>query len=150
MNSALSMLGLAKKAGYAQIGEEPAGAAARASKAKLIATASDAAENTVRRAKHFAKVGGTVWISLPFTKEELGNQVGRTSCAILALTDIGMAAGLAARLAAAEPERYSQLAESLGGRAEKAEIIKKQAHVHDRKKKAAGHSEPAGKRKSRN
>lgn len=48
MDSILHLVGIAKKAGRLEVGEEPVGAAARARQAKLILVASDAAENTVR------------------------------------------------------------------------------------------------------
>ena len=44
------MLGLARKAGRLEIGEEPVGAACRARQAKLVLLACDAASNTFRRA----------------------------------------------------------------------------------------------------
>ena len=46
----LSMIGLAKKAGQVDIGEEPVGSAARAKHARVILVASDAAAGSVRRA----------------------------------------------------------------------------------------------------
>ena len=45
----LHLLGLAKKAGRLEIGEEPVGALCRARHARLILLASDAAPNTRRR-----------------------------------------------------------------------------------------------------
>ena len=44
----LSLLGLAKKAGRVEVGEEPVGAAARAKKARVILVAQDAGR-TARR-----------------------------------------------------------------------------------------------------
>ena len=45
--------------------------------------------------------------------------VGRASCAMLALTDAGLAASLVKKLAAADPERYGPAYEQLGKKAEK-------------------------------
>ena len=45
----LHLIGLAKKAGKLEIGEEPVGAACRARQAKLVLLAADAAPNTFRR-----------------------------------------------------------------------------------------------------
>ena len=53
----LSMLGLAKKAGRVEIGEEPVGAAARARKARVILVAQDAGPSSQRRAFSFAETG---------------------------------------------------------------------------------------------
>ena len=102
----LHLLGLAKKAGRLEIGEEPVGAAARAHQARVLLLAADAAPNTVRRAAHFGEAGGALWLQMPFTKAELGEQLGRSSCAMLAVTDFGFAAALAEKLAARDEERY--------------------------------------------
>ena len=50
MDKLLNLIGLAKKAGKLEVGEEPVGAAARSKHARLILIASDAADNTRRRA----------------------------------------------------------------------------------------------------
>lgn len=49
MEHILSMIGLAKKAGRVEIGEEPVGSAARSRHARVILVASDAAASSVRR-----------------------------------------------------------------------------------------------------
>ena len=107
----LHLLGLAKKAGRLEIGEEPVGAAARAHQARVLLLAADAAPNTVRRAAHFGEAGGALWLQMPFTKAELGEQLGRSSCAMLAVTDFGFAAALAEKLAARDEERYGPAAQ---------------------------------------
>lgn len=98
----MHLLGLARKAGRIEVGEEPTGAACRARKARLLVLAADAADNTTRRAEHFAQAGNTLCVRIPFTKDEIGGAVGRGSCAMAALTDAGMAAGLLKKLAAAD------------------------------------------------
>ena len=85
----LHLLGLARKAGRLEIGEEPVGAVCRARQARLVLLASDAAPNTCRRAAHFGEAGNVLWLEVPFTKAELGFALGRGSCAMLALTDAG-------------------------------------------------------------
>ena len=50
-DKALGLLGLARKARYVELGEEPAGASCRSQKARLLLVASDAGEHTVRRAR---------------------------------------------------------------------------------------------------
>ena len=87
----LHLLGLARKAGRLEIGEEPVGAVCRARQARLVLLASDAAPNTCRRAAHFGEAGNVLWLEVPFTKAELGFALGRGSCAMLALTDAGFA-----------------------------------------------------------
>ena len=53
----LSLLGLAKKAGRVEVGEEPVGAAARAKKARVILVAQGAGPSSQRRAFSFAQTG---------------------------------------------------------------------------------------------
>ena len=85
------------------VGEEPVGTACRCHKGYLLLLASDAADNTIRRALHFSQAGKTICLTLPLTKEELGSGLGRTSCAMVAVTDVGFAASIAKRLAQDEP-----------------------------------------------
>ncbi|WP_300818947.1 50S ribosomal protein L7 [uncultured Oscillibacter sp.] len=109
-NNVLSLLGLALRGGRLAVGEEPAALAAKAGQARLLLTASDAAGNTLRRAEHLAEEGHCLWLVLPFTKAELGGALGRASAAIAALTDLGLAAAVAERLARLDPERYGEAA----------------------------------------
>ena len=132
MNNILSMLGLAKKAGRLEIGEEPVGAAARARDARLILLASDAADNTLRRARHFAEAGACLLTQIPATKDELGSAVGRTSCAMLAITDIGFADAVAKKLAAIDEAKYGALSEKLSVKAARAAERKKEQVRHDK------------------
>ena len=91
---ALSYLSLARKAGLAELGEEPVGDMARTGKAYLIAVAADASDHTWRRAKSFAAGTEQQCVRLPFTKEDMGIAVGRTSLAIAAVTDVLAAHGV--------------------------------------------------------
>ena len=132
MDSALHLLGIARKAGRLEIGEEPVGAAARARQARLILVAADAAENTVRRAEHFAQGGNVPHVQVPYTKGELGYAVGRASCAMLALTDVGLASALAGKLAAADPQRYGQAAQTLEEKASRALQRQREQRAHEK------------------
>lgn len=130
MDKVLSLLGLAKKAGRLVSGEEPVGGAARAHDARLILLASDAADNTVRRAKHFAEAGECLCAAVPASKDDLGRAVGRTSCAMLAITDVGFAEAAAKKLAALDAERYGELAEKLSVKAARAAERKAEQKRH--------------------
>ena len=132
MDNALKMLGLAKKAGRLEVGEEPVGAVARARKAKLLLLAQDAAENTVRRCAHFGQAGNVLFLTTPYTKAELGFAVGRTSCAMLAFTDPGFASSFVDKLAAQDPERYGSAAEQLQVKARKALERQKEQRQHEK------------------
>ena len=140
-DAALHMLGLARKAGRIEVGEEPVGAACRARKAKVLLLACDAADNTARRAEHFAQAGNTLCVSVPFTKEQMGGAVGRASCAMAALTDAGMAASFLNKLAQADPERYGEAASALDTKAQKVLQRQREQRQHE-KNLAKGKQKP--------
>lgn len=120
MNSALSLMGLALRAGRLEVGEDPAGDACRTRRCRLLLVAADAAEASRRRAVRFAGEGQCLLLPLPFSKEELGAALGRTSCAMAALTDLGLAQALADQLARQDPALYGEAAERLRLKAERA------------------------------
>ena len=128
----LHMLGLARKAGRLEIGEEPVGATCRARQAKLILLACDAAPNTFRRAAHFGEAGNVLWLELPFTKAELGFALGRGSCAMLALTDVGFASSLVQKLSARDPEKYGPASQQLKVKADKALQRQREKRQHEK------------------
>ena len=109
----LSLLGLALRGGRLAAGDEPTALAAQGGKARLILLASDAGEKTLRRGAHLAEEGNCLILTLPFSKTELGGALGRSSAAILALTDLGLANALAQKLAALDQERYGETAQRM-------------------------------------
>ena len=130
MDKSLNYLSLARKAGLAELGEEPVGAAARALKAHLILVASDASDHTWRRAKSFAAGTDQQCVRLPVTKDEMGFVVGRQSLAIAAITDAQLALALVTSLA--QPEKYKAAIEVLTQKAEKAKKRQHEAKAHQR------------------
>ena len=74
MDDLLRTLGLCKRAGRLEAGEEPAGTACQRRKCRLLLVAEDAAENTVRRAEHLAGTGGCLCAQVPYSKEVLGQR----------------------------------------------------------------------------
>ena len=128
----LHLLGLARKAGRLEIGEEPVGAACRARHARLLLLACDAAPNTRRRCAHFGQTGGVLWLDLPYSKEDLGFQLGRGSCAMLAVTDAGLAASLTEKLAARDPEHYGPAARQLRERADQVLQRQREQRQHEK------------------
>ena len=144
-NNILNMFGLALRAGRLEVGEEPVGAVCRARDCRLIIVARDAADNTFRRVRHFADAGQCLWISVPFTKEELGFAVGRTSCAILGVTDIGFAEAIAKKLAAVDPEKFTQTAQQLSVKAQRAAQRRKEQQSHEKNLRAGGKKRPTKK-----
>ena len=101
------------------MGEEPAAEACRTGRARVVLLAADAADNTVRRARRLA--GEKVpLVQLPQDKGRVGFALGRASCAVLAVTDPGLAALALAKLAGEDEERYAQTAALLERRAQQA------------------------------
>lgn len=94
----LSLLGLCLRGSNLVIGEAPVENAVRSRKAKLVLIASDAADNTARRAGHFAEIGACPLMTVPAVKTELGHALGRASVAMAAVTDSGLAATVIRRL----------------------------------------------------
>ena len=146
----LSLLGLALRGGNLVVGEEPVEGVARARDARVLLVAGDAAENTVRRVRHFADAGQCLWLKLPFTKDELGSAVGRSSVAIVAVTDIGLANAVVHKLAEDDPKRYGEAAKRLEIKAQRAAERRAEQQAHEKnirtgkvskKKKAAAAEE---------
>ena len=129
-NRALNYLALAKKGRLVELGEEPVGAVTRAVKARLVVVANDASDHTWRRAKSFVAGTEQQCIRVPFTKEELGFVVGRTSLAIAAFTDAALA--LAFVKALPDPEKFKAVAEALEVIAQKLRQRKEEAKAHQR------------------
>ncbi len=125
MNPVLGLIGLARKGGRIALGEEPTATACRMGKAYAVFTASDAAENSVRRASSFAALCGVGHFKLRATKSELGAACGRTSVAMLAMTDSGLALTVAQRLADCVAEDLEYLEEAVAFTAKKKKARKK-------------------------
>ena len=138
MDKALNYLALARKAGFAELGEEPVGMAAREGHARLLLVASDASDHTWRRAKSFVAGTRQQLIRLPNTKDEMGLAIGRTSLAIAAITDAGLALSLVKTL---DANKHADVLAVLEEMARKAKQRQKEAKSHERNKRL-------GKRKS--
>ncbi|MCI9155881.1 MAG: 50S ribosomal protein L7 [Lawsonibacter sp.] len=135
----LHLLGLAKKAGRLEVGEEPVGAACRARQAKLVLLAADAAPNTRRRAAHFGDAGNVLWLETPFDKAQLGFLLGRSSCAMLALTDAGFSAAIVEKLAARDPDKYGPAARQLRTRADRVLQRQREQRQHEKNLRQGKH-----------
>ncbi len=141
----LSLVGLALRAGRLEVGEEPVGAVCRACGCRLILVARDASDNSCRRVRRFADAGQCLWISVPYSKEELGGAVGRTACAMMAVTDIGLAEAIVRKLAAADPEKYTRTAEQLSVKAQRAAQRRKEQQSHEKNVRMGGKKRTAKK-----
>ena len=132
MDKALGYLALARKAGFAELGEEPVGAAARLGHARLVIVASDASDHTWRRAKSFVAGTNQQLVRLQSTKDEMGFSIGRTSLAIAAITDAGLALSLAKAL---DAEKNKDVLAALEAMVQKTKQRQKEAKAHARNKR---------------
>ena len=128
VSKALNYLSLARKGGLAELGEEPVGDLSRTGRAYVIAVASDASDHTWRRAKAYAAGTEQQCLRPPFTKEELGEAVGRESLAIAAISDAPLALALVQSLP--EPEKYQAAIQVLTAKSQKLKKRRQEAKAH--------------------
>ena len=112
----------------------------------LLLVAADAGEGAQRRAMHFAEEGQCLLAEIPCSKEELGAALGRKSCAMAALTDLGLAQAVAGRLAQGDPERYGEMTERLRLKAERA-AQRREKTARERQQRGGGKRPPVKYRK---
>ena len=130
MHKALNYMSLARRGGRIELGEEPCGAAARAGHAKLIIVASDASPHTWRRAKSYAAGTDQQCLKVPFSKDELGEAIGRSSLAMAAFTDPALA--LAFVKALEMREEYQEVLENLELKTKRVRQRQTEAKAHQR------------------
>ena len=133
MDKAMNYLSLARKGGLAELGEEPAGAAARAGKAYLILVAQDASDHTWRRALSYAAGTDQQCVRIPATKDRLGQAIGRQALSIAAITDPSLALALISALP--EPEKYAGAAGVLAEKVRRGKQRRAEAKAHERNKR---------------
>lgn len=104
MDNVLMFLGLMERAKAIAVGADSACGAAREGRARLLAYAADAADNTAAGLETARGEGRTPLVPLPYTKAELGKALGKGDCAAFAVTDTGMAKALCEKLGLNDPE----------------------------------------------
>lgn len=137
MDNTLSMIGLALRAGRLEVGDEATGDACRLKRCRLLLLASGAGEGAQRRAMHFAEEGQCLLAELPCSREELGAALGRKTCAMAAVTDLGLAQAIAGKLAQGDPDRYGEMTERLRVKAERA-AQRREKTAQERKQRGGG------------
>ena len=90
-NKPKNLLSLCRKAGKLTLGEELIAADCRAGHTRLLVLAADTAEGTARKIAALSKGGTPPILRCPLTRDEIGDAVGRPSCAAAAITDAGLA-----------------------------------------------------------
>ena len=144
MHKALNYMSLARKAGLIELGEEPVGAAARAGHARLIVVARDASDHTWRRAKSFAAGTAQQCVKVAFSKDELGQAIGRTSLAIAAFTDPAIALAFVKAL---DDPKYQEVLEELDVKSRKVRQRQTEAKAHQRNVRTGKHRQNPGTKK---
>ena len=122
---AMGLIGLMRRAGAIEIGEDNSGSAVSAGKAKLLLTAADASENALRHAERFTQGRRVITVPLHYTRDELGKALGIGGCSMAAVTDIGFANALMKALSEQEPDMYAQDEETIEHRQSKTARLKK-------------------------
>ena len=133
MEKALNYLALARKAGLAELGEEPVGAITRSGKGYLVIVASDASDHTWRRAKSYVAGTEQQAVRVPFTKDEMGMAIGRSELAIAAITDAAMALALVQSLPQAQT--HQAVVEVLTQKVNHLRQRQKESRAHERNKR---------------
>ena len=130
MHKALNYMSLARKGGRIELGEEPCGAAARAGHARLIVVAADASPHTWRRAKSYTAGTDQQCVRVPFSKDELGEAIGRSSLAMAAFTDPALAMAFVKALDG--QEAYREVLENLDVKTKRVKQRQEEARAHER------------------
>ena len=133
MDKALNYVALARKGGRVELGEEPVGAAARAHHARLVIVAEDASDHTWRRAKSFVAGTDQQCIRIPYSKDALGQSIGRQELAIAAFTDPALA--LAFVKALPQSDKYAPALENLSNKSSRMRQRQTEAKAHQRNKR---------------
>ncbi len=131
MDKALGYLALARKGGRVELGEEPVNAVTRANRAALVLVARDASEHTWRRAKSFVAGTQQPCLRLPYSKDEMGQAVGRMALSIAAVTD----PALALALVRAMPQPDSEILQALESRTNRLRQRQKEAQASVRNRR---------------
>lgn len=127
-DKSLGLLSISRKGGNIVLGEEQTGAMARAGRARLLLVASDAGAHTVRRAKSFIAGTAQPMLVVPYTRDELGDALGTTTCALAAITDVRLAQAFVKTLG--EPEKHAELLRDLDIRVQRVEKRRAEEKAH--------------------
>jgi len=98
-SSYLTLLGLAKRAGKLEVGDEASRAAISTATAKALLVAADASERTKSSFEFIADSAAIPLIPVSETREEIGNALGKRPCAVVAICDTGLSAAILKKLA---------------------------------------------------
>ena len=118
MDKALGYIGLARRGGNIEIGEQRAKALVKSGRARLMIVASDTSPGAKRRAEGYVYGYDTPLIIVPYTKETISQAVGVPGCSMAAFGDTGLALSFVRALESDSGE-YDAAAETLSQRLER-------------------------------
>ena len=129
MDKALRYMTLARKAGRLAVGETGCGAAFASGKARLLLLASDASESTRKRAEKMLYGRRAPLRTLPWSRAELSELLGKNSCGMMCFTDLPLASRFASSMSELLGD-WSDTAELLSQREAKAVRLKAAPRKH--------------------
>lgn len=132
MSKGLNYIGIARKSGSIETGEENTAMLVKAGKAKLVVVAADTSPNAKKRAEGYVFSSETPIVEVPYTKEELSDRMGKTGCSMAAFTDIGLASSFVNALKDEFGEKYEPISAVLEEKSKKAAQRRKEAKAHQR------------------
>ncbi|MFI3115988.1 MAG: ribosomal L7Ae/L30e/S12e/Gadd45 family protein [Clostridia bacterium] len=100
----LGTISICKKASKLIAGSDVVLTAIEDNKARLILASSDCSQKTLKPILQVAKNNGVAVMIIPCTKEELGVACSKSVCAVVAITDIGLANSLGKKLSQTSKE----------------------------------------------
>lgn len=112
-SSYLGLLGLARRAGKVEMGDDAAKAACTAGAARLIIISSEASSRTRETFRFIAENANIPHITVSETREEIGNALGKRPIVVCALCDTGFAAAIIKKLADANEDAKNALPEAV-------------------------------------
>ena len=121
MSKALNYLGIARKSGALETGEDNSSGLVKAGKAKLLIVAADTSDGAKRRAEGYVYERATLLVEVPFTKDEIAGITGKSGCSMAAVTDLGLAGAFVKALADEYGEKYSGACEVMKAAMERAQ-----------------------------
>lgn len=135
MSKGLNYIGIARKSGTIETGEENTAMLIKSGKAKLVIVASDTSPNAKKRAQGYVFSSAVPIVEIPYTKQELSDITGKAGCSMAALTDIGLASSFVSALKDEFGEKYETAAAELDAKRQKAAQRQKEAKAHQRNAK---------------
>lgn len=128
MDKTLGLLGIARRGGLIELGEDAVSGACRDNHARLVIVASDAGDSVSHRAEYLTRGGKIPMMRVDYDKATLGGAVGRNVCPIAALTDVRLALAVVETM----PTPPAAIVETLSRGAERVAKRRREEKAHAR------------------